>query len=417
MTGMIYLLHFDEKLNGQQHYLGWTGRDDLRLRIKEHRLGQGGKTTRRFKLAGIPFTLARAWEGTRDDEKRFKNKSLASLCSLCKENTSEEKTVKTVLEALRELMDDDGYAEASVRGLAAATGLSKRKAGQEIAALTSAGKISMASRGTNAQAALYLVIDDETLDRTPSAGHPVSSQAYIANSRSQNKAHTSASVPQDTTFPPKSQLPTRFSVPIKLTASPSPISSPKYRASAIASPPTSSSSSIRSTSSRRSSKTSTMRASRSRGKSPTLPVATRRNAHGPSPNPGTLHVMHVADALHVLLWEYDIPSDWPKAHPDRETNTRQLWRGIHYGRHTSIPSEWAAPHLNNVPIDDAYYHFLFYVRKHLPQAVEVAHIASPTRYITHHAQGDILAYCKICASPSARMQYCSTAPEHGGLAA
>jgi predicted GIY-YIG superfamily endonuclease len=63
--GTIYLLHFDQRLGRNQHYLGWTMNPDQRL--EDHRAGRGGKTTARFRAAGIGFELAARWSGSQDD--------------------------------------------------------------------------------------------------------------------------------------------------------------------------------------------------------------------------------------------------------------------------------------------------------------------------------------------------------------
>ena len=81
--GIVYLLHFDQRLGRRRHYLGYT--TTLERRLKDHRLGRGGKTTALFRKAGIGFELAAQWAGSPEDERRFKAKNLASLCPICKE--------------------------------------------------------------------------------------------------------------------------------------------------------------------------------------------------------------------------------------------------------------------------------------------------------------------------------------------
>ena len=95
--GTIYLLHFEKRLGRRRHYLGYT--TNLEQRLKDHRLGRGGKTTARFRAAGIGFELAAQWAGSPDDERRLKTKNVASICPICRGEKM------TVLEALQQAAD------------------------------------------------------------------------------------------------------------------------------------------------------------------------------------------------------------------------------------------------------------------------------------------------------------------------
>jgi predicted GIY-YIG superfamily endonuclease len=141
--GTIYLLHFDQKIGRSQHYLGWTSNLDQRL--EDHRTGRGGKTTARFRAAGIGFELAAQWSGSPDDEKRLKNKSQRSLCSICKERTM------TVLEALQQNVDLNRKVTMSLTDLAHATKNSRSRVRQELKALLDEGKMTVASKGDAGQ--------------------------------------------------------------------------------------------------------------------------------------------------------------------------------------------------------------------------------------------------------------------------
>ena len=112
--GTIYLLHFDQKMAGRQHYLGWT--TNLERRLGHHRAGQGGRTTARFHAAKIGFQLVATWTGTREDEKRMKGGRLSSLCPVCKE----EKV--TVLEAMQKMAGATRRVVASAEGSDASHG-------------------------------------------------------------------------------------------------------------------------------------------------------------------------------------------------------------------------------------------------------------------------------------------------------
>src|SRR6266568_4273614 len=80
--GTVYLLHFDRPYEHAKHYLGWTS--DLESRLAEHRDGRGARLMTVVKNAGIGFSLARTWEGTRTRERQLKRMGGASRrCPLC----------------------------------------------------------------------------------------------------------------------------------------------------------------------------------------------------------------------------------------------------------------------------------------------------------------------------------------------
>lgn len=80
--GTIYLLHFDRPYEHAAHYTGWAL--DLDARLAEHAAGTGARLMTVIKDAGIGFTLARTWPGTRGRERQLKNQGGASRrCPLC----------------------------------------------------------------------------------------------------------------------------------------------------------------------------------------------------------------------------------------------------------------------------------------------------------------------------------------------
>lgn len=88
MTGVIYLLHLNEPYFHAQHYLGWTQSDaTLPMRLRHHERGTGAKFMRAVAEAGITYTVALIDpDGTRDDERRLKNrKNARGICPICKE--------------------------------------------------------------------------------------------------------------------------------------------------------------------------------------------------------------------------------------------------------------------------------------------------------------------------------------------
>jgi predicted GIY-YIG superfamily endonuclease len=84
MKGKVYLLHFARPYRHARHYLGWT--DDLEERLARHRDGRGARLLAVVTEAGIEWTVARVWDGSRALERRLKSWHKArALCPLCRE--------------------------------------------------------------------------------------------------------------------------------------------------------------------------------------------------------------------------------------------------------------------------------------------------------------------------------------------
>lgn len=95
----VYLIHFSEPYKHAQHYLGYTANLDRRL--AEHRHGHGARLLEVIDGAGIPWTLARTWDGGRDLERRLKNRHGArQLCPICR-------ALRLTLATVREVPFDD----------------------------------------------------------------------------------------------------------------------------------------------------------------------------------------------------------------------------------------------------------------------------------------------------------------------
>lgn len=90
VPGTIYLLHFDKPFWHAKHYLGWTEGDSLDERLDKHRKGQGSKLMAAVSGAGIDFSIARLWAGTRNDERKLKNGKNAGkrLCPICRKGAT-----------------------------------------------------------------------------------------------------------------------------------------------------------------------------------------------------------------------------------------------------------------------------------------------------------------------------------------
>jgi predicted GIY-YIG superfamily endonuclease len=80
--GTVYLIHFTQPYKRVQHYIGYTG--NLAARLDAHRKGRGSRLMEVITDAGIPWELARTWEGDRNRERAIKNRKEAPrLCPLC----------------------------------------------------------------------------------------------------------------------------------------------------------------------------------------------------------------------------------------------------------------------------------------------------------------------------------------------
>ncbi|SRR6266498_1537468 len=81
-NGIIYLIHFERPYKHARHYLGWA--TDLEHRLRQHRAGYGARLLDVIQQAGIAWSLARTWPGTRTRERQLKRQGGASrCCPLC----------------------------------------------------------------------------------------------------------------------------------------------------------------------------------------------------------------------------------------------------------------------------------------------------------------------------------------------
>src|SRR5580704_11300859 len=81
--GVVYLVHFTEPYRHARHYTGWTA--DLGSRLAEHQAGRGARLLQVITQAGIGWTLARTWQGTRERERQLKRQGGASRrCPICR---------------------------------------------------------------------------------------------------------------------------------------------------------------------------------------------------------------------------------------------------------------------------------------------------------------------------------------------
>jgi predicted GIY-YIG superfamily endonuclease len=110
----VYLLHFDRPYRHARHYVGWTKNVSARLAL--HDVGQGARLLQVVRDAGITWTLARTWCGTRSRERQIKRMGGASRrCPLCGVQPQPDRTPVVNADALtayrlRELTDRWWYA-------------------------------------------------------------------------------------------------------------------------------------------------------------------------------------------------------------------------------------------------------------------------------------------------------------------
>jgi hypothetical protein len=90
VTGLVYLLHFDRPIGNTASKTGYarhyTGKqtEDLPARLEAHRAGRGARLMEVSNAAGIGFTLARTWPGTKSRERQIKTQGGASRhCPEC----------------------------------------------------------------------------------------------------------------------------------------------------------------------------------------------------------------------------------------------------------------------------------------------------------------------------------------------
>src|SRR5688500_12920010 len=81
-TGTVYLLHFDRPYRHARPSSGLPV--TLAARLADHPAGKGARLLAVIQAAGIGWTLARTWPGTRRTERALKNQGgAARRCPLC----------------------------------------------------------------------------------------------------------------------------------------------------------------------------------------------------------------------------------------------------------------------------------------------------------------------------------------------
>src|SRR5207302_5486285 len=78
-----YLLHFESRIYGAQHYLGWSV--DIAGRVRKQLRGRGARLVRQALKAGIGIELVRVWPAAhRQEERVLKSRGPKSYCPRCR---------------------------------------------------------------------------------------------------------------------------------------------------------------------------------------------------------------------------------------------------------------------------------------------------------------------------------------------
>jgi predicted GIY-YIG superfamily endonuclease len=79
-----YLLHFERKVHGKQHYLGWSVH--IARRLRQHLKGDGARLVRQALRAGVGVELVRIWTTSDSKQERALKKVRApkGYCPKCR---------------------------------------------------------------------------------------------------------------------------------------------------------------------------------------------------------------------------------------------------------------------------------------------------------------------------------------------
>jgi predicted GIY-YIG superfamily endonuclease len=82
VSGLVYLIHFEEPYAHARHYLGATF--NLEQRLALHRAGKGAKLLKAVNQRGIAWEVVRTWPGGWELERALKaRKNAPKLCPRC----------------------------------------------------------------------------------------------------------------------------------------------------------------------------------------------------------------------------------------------------------------------------------------------------------------------------------------------
>jgi len=100
-TGVVYLLHFHQRLGTDRHYAQhyWGFTPDLEARVQKHRAGQGARITEVLKQRGIGFDVVAVWPGNRQIENALKLHSATRACPVCTPSPRIPRIIRKAVEA------------------------------------------------------------------------------------------------------------------------------------------------------------------------------------------------------------------------------------------------------------------------------------------------------------------------------
>ena len=94
VVGSVYLIHFESRLHGAQHYLGFS--TNIPQRVKAHKAGRGAPLLAAVSKLGIGWRVVRIWR--RKDgyfEQALKRRfALRDLCPACSGPHAHKRTLK-----------------------------------------------------------------------------------------------------------------------------------------------------------------------------------------------------------------------------------------------------------------------------------------------------------------------------------
>lgn len=96
VSGIVYLIHFNEPLAHSSHYIGWAS--NFKGRIWHHQHGTGARILSAANEKGIEWNVVRVWVNEdRHFERWLKNKKGANkFCPVCTEECSLNTAIKQV---------------------------------------------------------------------------------------------------------------------------------------------------------------------------------------------------------------------------------------------------------------------------------------------------------------------------------
>lgn len=82
----VYLLHFEQPVNGHRHYVGITTTARLGARMIEHTTGRGAKLTSSACRLGVAWRLAHIWHTDQAalEARLIKRAERIQLCPVCR---------------------------------------------------------------------------------------------------------------------------------------------------------------------------------------------------------------------------------------------------------------------------------------------------------------------------------------------